>query len=672
MSDRFSELAFDADGMANRKRRYFEFIRSQRLNWFTEEGNYRPETENDRRITFWVFPALVSSDNPAEREWALSFYAREPAWDRYDVFNSSVVAVNLVREQKYLTPELILKSEEHLARFCSIDGGRKPCACINDYTFQGYNDNMPALATRQLILAGDVLDRPEFTDAGLFRLEGLCAHFQRRGMLSEHTSATYLPATLGCLMDTAECTTHATAREMALACAQRVLLDVLCHFHQGTGTLGGVQSRAYTVDLLGGLSMVNALLWYLTGHPLLIDPVEALLSESFEGPIHHGGCRAFNAAGQADVFSPSYQLLSREIVNFARAPRADEHVVRATTDYGPSGNKTNLQAVSATTTAFHRKLWCLASNSSGNSHWTQKTCLQGTVATTPTPASWRDRLNFWEYLCADQDYGQRVPNHLGQPVEIDHVNNIGDFRTLQKKGSAMSLGLISPHQDDKQFSELRYGIIFGTCMRMPDEIFENTDRLTAWEGTTTPTSWQFLRFGDVYVGLRAVGALGFDSTTKGTLVPPRRVIRNRYLRFELPLLENQKIRANPSFRWKTHFGCVIEVSDVDQCGSFEEFRRQCQNGTWEYYLLGARHARYCGRNGEFYISDAPSDGTVKVMSIDGLIPEPPRLLEATGLDPLLVDLFPDGHRIRLRRLLFDSAYSGTPYYPVEGLVLLTK
>jgi hypothetical protein len=42
-----------------------------------------------------------------------------------------------------------------------------------------------------MILAGDLLDRRDFTDAGLFHLEGLAAHFQRRGLLSEYTSPTY-------------------------------------------------------------------------------------------------------------------------------------------------------------------------------------------------------------------------------------------------------------------------------------------------------------------------------------------------------------------------------------------------------------------------------------------------------------------------------------------------
>lgn len=663
--------AFHAQGMAQRKQRYFEFIRSHRLDWFTPEGTYRPETENDRRITFWTFPAFVSSGDPEVKEWALSFYAADPAWNEFNIFNSSSIAINLVRERRHLTPELIRRSEEHLARFSYADGGRKPCAAANDFVFQGYNDNMPAMATRQLILAGDILDKPQFTDAGLFRLEALCAHFQRRGLLSEHTSGTYTPVTLTALMDTAECTANTAAREMALACVQRILLDVFAHFHQTTGAIGGVQSRAYTIDLTGSLSCLNTLFWYMVGHPLLIDPVDAL-SAPFDGPIHHGGCKAFTGSAHAEIFSPSYHLLHPEIVDYARSLHADEHEVRGTSDYGPCGTIVSTQAMSGTTTAFHRKLWCLASHTSGASWSTQKTCLQGTIATTATPVSWKDRLNFWEYLTAEEDYGQLVPNHLGQPSEIDHVNNIGDFRTLQKKGSAMSMGLISPSQDGKEFSQLRYGMLFCTNLKMPDQVYEEEEELSAWEGTARQNSWQFLRFDQVYVGLRMTGAFSQDGTTPGSIVLPQRLVRNRYLRLELPVVQNTPVRATSAFRWKTHFGCVIEVSDQSECGSFEEFRRQCRQSSWEYFLTFSRNARYCGRNGEFQICDSTSDGTVKMMAMDGAIPRQPELLEATGLDPRLVQLFPDGKRIRIRRLLYNGDFPGTPFYPVEGLVLSTK
>ena len=57
-------LAFDFAAMDERKKKFFEFIRSQRLVWFNEYGLYRPETENDQRI----YDSKIAEK--AVQEWA--------------------------------------------------------------------------------------------------------------------------------------------------------------------------------------------------------------------------------------------------------------------------------------------------------------------------------------------------------------------------------------------------------------------------------------------------------------------------------------------------------------------------------------------------------------------------------------------------------------------------
>jgi hypothetical protein len=666
------ERTLDATAMAAQKRKYFEFIRSQRAAWFNADGSYAKETENDRRITFWIFPALVNPENHAEHEWALNFYKSDPCWQHYNIFTSSAIAANLVRERAHLSPELVRMSEEHLAKFTCVDDGRKPCAGINDYMFHGYNDNMPAMATRQMIFAGDVLGRKDFTDRGLFNLEGLCGHLQRRGLISEHTSSTYTPITLTCLMDIAECSTNAEAREMALACGRRVMLDILGHFHQTTGSMGGIQTRAYTVDLIGTTSTLNTLLWYLTSNPLVLDPTVAFSPAPFRGPIHHGRCKAFSAAAHVELFSASYHLIDAGIVNFGRTAKPNGYTIGATADYGSLGSKG--LAMSSVTTAVHHKHWALASSDTGAGWSGHKTCLQGVTTTNASPESWRDRVNFWEYAATGHDYGELTKNFLGEMTETDNVDCAGEFRTLQKNGTAMSLGLIAPRLADQEVSDLRYGLIFGTYQRMPDEFFENDEKLPAWDGEAKAGAWQFLRFGEVYIGIRAVGIAGGDGTTVGKMALPRRVVRNSYVRLEIPLVdsaEGKSVKLSAAFRRWVDFGLVLEVADSGECGSFADFRTQCQAGVWELYHQFGRHARYQGRHGELYISDSPIDGSVKVMAIDGEVPQRPALIEATGLDPQLVALFPD-KTIKQRRLLFVPGYAGTPYYPETGHVLCEK
>ena len=375
-------------------------------------------------------------------------------------------------------------------------------------------------------------------------------------------------------------------------------------------------------------------MWYLTANPLLVDPTVALSLAEFEGPLHHGRCKAFTAAAHVELFSASYHLVDDAVIAFARAEKTENYTIRATTDYGSLGGKG--LAMSSTTTAFHRKQWCLASIDTGAGWSGHKTCLQGTVATKAEPESWRDRVNFWEYMAEGRDHGELIPNFRGEMMETD----------------------------------LRYGILFATYLRMPDEIMEGEQSLASWSGDSRPGTWQFLRYGEVYIGLRAAGIAGGDGNNVGSVMPVRRVIRHKYLRLELPLVEGRKQKLTPAFRRWADCGLVMEVADREECGSFAEFRKQCSAGVWEQYHQFGRHARYRGRHGELYISDAPLDGTVKVMAVDGQT-TPPTLIEATGLDRKLVELIP-GRRVMQRRLLYVPNYAGTPYYPEKGHVLSEK
>lgn len=659
-----SPLPLAAAGLKARKKQYFKFLRSQRLVYFNPDGSNKPETENDRRITFWMFPALVQSPNAAEREWALKFYAADPCWSDWNIFTTSSIAANLVRERHLLTPELIRRSEEHLAKFTIVDGGRKPSSGANDYVFHGYNDNMPAMAVRTMIFAGDVLGNAAFTDRGMFHLEGLCAHFHRRGLLSEHTSATYTAITLTALMDVAECSTNKEAREMALACANRILLDVFGHFHPGTGLLGGPQSRAYTIDCTGTLSIYNGLMWYLTGSPLVVNPIEALTDPAFPGPMHHGACRAFSAANITEVFSPSYDLVDKGVRAFARMPRPEVYEIRATTDSGQSGV---LGGVKETVTrAYHRPQWCLGSASKtwfdASGH---QLVVHGGLAVTPEPTRWTDRLTFWHRLQeGDLDQGDLEKNSCGGLAETDLVRDWGHYHTLQKKGSALVLGIVGPGMLGKEVSKLKLSFLFGTFNRMPDEMFENDKVLTLWDGEATPHSWQFLRFGNVYVGIRAAGMV--NSGRRAV----QRLVKNKYLRVEVPLVDGEKTTVTQEFRDSADFAYVLEIADQAECGDFATFRKQCLACTWEFYHAFYRTSRYCGRHGELQIIDSPAAGTARFFAVDGEV-EPQVLLQATGLKPKLVPLFADGRRVKQRRIMFSPDFIGSPFYQGRAHIIET-
>lgn len=656
-------FAFDFAQMRARREEYFQFARRTMPAVFKPDGTYQPATENDARIPYWLYPALVSSPDTREREFANVIYAAAPNWDQWDVFTTSSTAANLVRERPHMRPDLVKRSEEHLAKFVVRDGGRAPCSGANDYIFHGYNDNMPAMSVRAMILAGDALGRKDYTDQGLFYLEGLCAHFERRGLLSEYSSGTYTAITLTALSDVAECSTHREAREMAQACVNRILLDVFAHWHPRVGGIGGAQSRAYTADLQERLSVMNAMMWYLTGSPMCVHPIEALRDiGSFPGYVHHARNFSFNLAQFAEVMASSFTSVDPGVRDFCAAPRAYPYEIHATTDSGQSGLLGGAKGIQ--TRAFHQPLYGLGTASDT---WFDQSGQQATLhavwAATPQPATWRDRMAVWhKTIEGTLDQGDlvnegdgphssaRTDDRAATPLtETGQVNDVGKYHGLQKGGSALVLGLLGQALLGREVSRLKFSLIFGTFQRMPDEIVE--------EGT-----WHFLRFGDVYIGARLSGMV------EERKIAVRCITKNKYLRIELPLIEDKPVTITQEFREWCDFAYVFEIASRDECGSFESFRQQCRACPWELYHGFYRKTRYGGRHGELEIIDSVAADTIRFMAIDGAV-EPVVKLAATGLDPNLARLFPDGRRVRQPRIAWHRDDIGSPFYPHRAHIL---
>ncbi len=170
MSDHEATM-FDLTAMRARRNDYYRFVRGSSRDLFNPDGSYRPNMDPDRRATYWIFPALIDTDDPAERAFALRLLENDPCWSGWNIFTSSSIASILVRERTRLTPELICRAETHLDRFVDAGAARVGSSGANDYMFHGYNDNMPAMASRALIFAGEALGRRELLEHGLFLLE---------------------------------------------------------------------------------------------------------------------------------------------------------------------------------------------------------------------------------------------------------------------------------------------------------------------------------------------------------------------------------------------------------------------------------------------------------------------------------------------------------------------
>src|SRR5581483_5853651 len=112
--------------MRSRRDQYFRFVRRRVQDVFMPDGSYRPASFPDARLPYWIYPALICSNEDSEQQFANVVYAAARNWNTFDIFTTSSVAANLARDRHRMRPDLVKRSEEHLARFVVCDGGRAP------------------------------------------------------------------------------------------------------------------------------------------------------------------------------------------------------------------------------------------------------------------------------------------------------------------------------------------------------------------------------------------------------------------------------------------------------------------------------------------------------------------------------------------------------------------
>lgn len=416
-------------------------------------------------------------------------------WQRFDIFLSSLVASHLAHYREAMGADLANRCEEHLNRFAIVDQGRSPCAACYDYMFHGYNDNMPAMATRMLALTGQLLDRRDCLDASRFNLESLCAHFKRRGLCSEFTSATYSPLTIVSLNDIVQTATDTDIRELANACLQRVLLDVLGHWHAPTGTSGGTTARAYTVDQTQTLSVLNAFMWWLTGDDMTIPPIDALQSDAFAGSIHHARNFAFNLAQFAEVM-PLRLEIDTQLLQARDWPRSFE----ASSDWAANSAGGGSQCVQ--TYSYQQPLWWLATSSQTHTgeQTGQAVVLNAALIPTNKTTDWRQRVSLWTRCIADNpDHGEAAlsfgASHHGSmtasentkafdtSAECDQVMDRGYYHCVQKNGSALLVGRLCSSLDGTTPERLHFGTYLYSAGNHPDAICCAEVTRDGWDGT---------------------------------------------------------------------------------------------------------------------------------------------------------------------------------------------
>jgi len=170
-----------------------------------------------------------------------------------------------------------------------------------------YNDNFGNMATYTLIVAGGLLNLPDYVEIGKQKLEQACDLFRRCGAIMEYGSPVYTPLDLIVFAEMVNHFTDPQLKEKALKCEERMWVEVVTHYHAPTGLLAGPYSRAYNADVIGHPSIINALFWRAFGDKAFLNAMNYGF-EPIKNQVVHGSLTALMLPNDAWIIGVPYHF----------------------------------------------------------------------------------------------------------------------------------------------------------------------------------------------------------------------------------------------------------------------------------------------------------------------------------------------------------------------------
>jgi hypothetical protein len=290
-------------GKGERCREYLAAVRDFARPMLNKDGTWNIDlTEEQGRLDLQLCTAFYCG-NEDDIALANRLTRRAPISDfmgrRFNIFETSIACHHLAVFRDKMTPETIAWCET------AIEEGCGPCPGMPapDLQFHGYNDNMPAMATKTLILGGEMLARGDWVEVGLWKLRRFAEQLSRYGLISEYNSPNYTPDTIHNLTTLAVFAKNEEARVLAEKIVRRLWLDLAAHWHPASRCPAGPFSRAYAHDFNNYVSALNCLVWFLFGPEVGdVSALEAIRPragiEAMHGndPLEHATRMAWYAA----------------------------------------------------------------------------------------------------------------------------------------------------------------------------------------------------------------------------------------------------------------------------------------------------------------------------------------------------------------------------------------
>lgn len=327
-------------GQEERRKQLFAAYQKVASGWFNEKGEWVApgrslvaEGIGGLREIYWHALGMLDSNNQEDIERIM------PVLEIPQTYRCSFAPFAALQILKKYDEKL---SEEAKANLKEYITWNLPKSATRDFQFHGYNDNMPAMKSFVLIVAGEMLNEEKWIDEGMANLCQLRTLFMRRGFLNEFNSPTYTSISLMALSEIANYARNKAAVDLAEAAGERIFADIVFHWHKETSGLAGPFSRAYNLDSVGHCGGANKFMWLLLGDEVFINPLRYFFTEEHKNVVLHHKCHLPFLQVSAVWHASTNYLVYPELIDYLRTSRYPR-VVRGTVESGSaSPGKTEL------------------------------------------------------------------------------------------------------------------------------------------------------------------------------------------------------------------------------------------------------------------------------------------------------------------------------------------
>ncbi len=563
--------------------------------WFNDQGVWqagsRPLSARER---FWLsFAFYECGDAETGDRVVLNTDIRSKdfgAESSFSIFTTNIAVVLLLRYRKRMSAPVVSMLEPMVREgFATFGGNAAP-----DYQFHGFNDNMPSKAAMGLILGGEMLGSSEAVEHGLWNLRQFAAQLTRRGINSEYNSPTYSPLSLHAMAEIAEHAQSEEARSLAGDIEARLWLDLAARFHLETGMLSGPYSRAYTVDLLGQVTLASSLLWYVLGDLSKVSPMRLFEPEE-SLVLHHLGDQPFNvaqmcwlAAGEYHLSDATRRLFSEKAYPF-QCETSSEMGPSASGGYPPCANRQQ---------TYQQADFSVGTSNVSFLDGVQSAAYFATYRHTDKPDidGLREVGTVFSKMLLDEDVpGKWVSEKptYSNAGEQDNLASYGCNFTLQSDSTALVLSyprLTLAGRDGiepKSIHRLSEWVCFPSKFAGADKIYVGTELRPSWDGAVPRGQWIACRRGRLLIGIRP---LVYTRTMGEPAI--RLECVNGYEAICSTFYDGEARKLTTQDCSDVFGGFIAEHASVDEYASLEAFARDLSRTKIADYFWTTRRVRY--------------------------------------------------------------------------------